>query len=178
MNPFIYFRRLILFLFFLYGFHAQAISLQTYGRYLKNGSGDTIILRGVNYALIDDGSISLANPTQYQNKINQVVMTGANCIRLPWYTSGTHWRDLPSSGGTAGTVQGYVTNGHLSNIIAYCHSKGLLVILELHDGTCSNNWTYFNSTGTGRRDRIREHLEQTLGRPVDAALDALIKEAP
>ena len=31
---------------------------------------------------------------------------------------------------------------------------------------------------TGRRDRIREHLEQTLGRPIDPALDALIKEAP
>ncbi|HPI54021.1 MAG TPA: cellulase family glycosylhydrolase [Chitinophagaceae bacterium] len=146
MHAFIYVRRTILFLLCLYGFHAHAISLQTYGRYLKNGSGDTIILRGVNYALIDDGSISLANPTQYQNKINQVAMTGANCIRLPWYTSGTHWRDLPSSGGTAGTVQGYVTNGHLSNIISYCHSKGLIVILELHDGTCSNNWTYFNST--------------------------------
>lgn len=125
---------------------AQSVSLQTYGRYLKNGSGDTIILRGVNYALIDDGSISLSNASQYQNKINQVAMTGANCIRLPWYTSGTHWRDIPASGGTAGTVQGYVTNGHLSNIISYCHSKGLIVILELHDGTCSNNWTYFNTT--------------------------------
>lgn len=121
-------------------------SLQTNGRYLMNSSGDTIILRGVNYPLIDDGSISLANPAQYQAKIDQFVMTGANCIRLPWYTSGTHWRDLPGSGGTAGTVQGYLTNGHLSNIIAYCHAKGLIPILEIHDGTCSNNWTYFNST--------------------------------
>ena len=120
-------------------------TLKVEGKQLTLVNGDTITLRGINYPLIDDGAVSLSNATQYQHKIDQAALTGANCIRLPWYTNGKHWRDVQ----TPGTVNGYLTNGHLSNIIGYCIQKGMIPILELHDPgfiTCSNDWNYFNTT--------------------------------
>ncbi|WP_161627183.1 cellulase family glycosylhydrolase [Flavobacterium subsaxonicum] len=127
------------------GFSQTPQTLRVINKQLTLTNGDTVTLRGINYPLIDDGGISLSNAAQYQHKIDQAALTGANCIRLPWYTNGKHWRDVQ----TPGTINGYVNNGHLSNIIGYCIQKGMIPILELHDPgfiTCSNDWTYFNST--------------------------------
>lgn len=125
-------------------------TLKTVGRNLTLTNGQNIILRGINYPIINEGSISLSNPSQYRAYIDQVALTGANTIRLPWYTSGQNWRDQPANGGTPGTIDGYVNNGHLSNIVAYCILKGMIPILSIHDDdyiTCKdNNWSYFNST--------------------------------
>ncbi|MFL9843663.1 cellulase family glycosylhydrolase [Flavobacterium rhizosphaerae] len=120
-------------------------TLKVYGKNLKTVLWQDVVLRGINYPIIDDGNISLSNASQYQHKIDQAAMTGANCIRIPWYTDGQHWRDQMAPG----TINGYVNNGHLSNITAYCIQKGMIPILEIHDPgniTCSNNWTYFNTT--------------------------------
>ncbi|MBD3582994.1 T9SS type A sorting domain-containing protein [Flavobacterium selenitireducens] len=121
---------------------AQQTTLEVNGKILTTVSGQELTLRGLNYPIIDDGTISLANATQYQHKIDQAALTGANAIRIPWYTNGTHWRDVQ----TAGTISGYVNNGHLSNVLAYCHTKGMIPILEIHNATCSNDWNYFNNT--------------------------------
>ncbi|WP_290843095.1 cellulase family glycosylhydrolase [Flavobacterium sp.] len=121
---------------------AQQTTLEVNGKVLTTVSGQQITLRGINYPIIDDGTISLSNATQYQHKIDQAALTGANAIRIPWYTNGTHWRDVQ----TPGTISGYVNNGHLGNILAYCHTKGMIPILEIHNATCSNDWTYFNNT--------------------------------
>lgn len=105
-------------------------------------------MRGVNYPLINQGNISLSNAASYQFYIDEVAKTGANTIRIPWYTNEQNWRDIPASGGTAGTVNGYVVNGHLSNIIAYCITKGMTPILSIHDDsftTCKTGWTHFNT---------------------------------
>jgi mannan endo-1,4-beta-mannosidase len=123
-------------------------TLKVVGQNLTTPSGQTVVLRGVNYPIINEGSISLSNPTQYQAYIDQVALTGANCIRIPWYTNGQSWRDQPANGGTAGTVDGYVNGGHLNNIIAYCISKNMVPILSIHDDsyiTCNQNWSYFNT---------------------------------
>ena len=104
-------------------------------------------MRGVNYPLINEGSISLSNAAQYQSYIDQVALTGANSIRIPWNTSGQHWRDRPQFG-VAGTLNGYVNNGHLSNIIAYCITKGMIPVLSIHDEdfiTCKTDWNHFNT---------------------------------
>lgn len=121
---------------------AQQSTLEVNGKVLTTISGQEITLRGLNYPIIDDGSISLSNTSQYQHKIDQAALTGANAIRIPWYTNGTHWRDVQ----TPGTVSGYVNNGHLSNILSYCHTKGMIPILEIHNATCSNDWNLFNNT--------------------------------
>lgn len=120
--------------------HAQQTTLQVLGKNLMTTSGQTVTLRGINYPIIDDGSISLSNMTQYRHKIDEAAKTGANAIRLPWYTDGTHWRDVQ----TPGTLNGYISNGHLSDLLGYCHTKGMIPILEIHNLTCSNNWNGFN----------------------------------
>ncbi|AEA46016.1 cellulase family glycosylhydrolase [Fluviicola taffensis] len=129
----------------------QQNTLQVVGKNLTSINGQNIILRGVNYGLINQGDISLADAAGYQSYIDEVANTGANAVRIPWYTSGQNWRDIPGppNNGTPGTVDGYVTNGHLSNIIAYCISKKMIPILSIHDDsyiTCKDNWAYFNST--------------------------------
>lgn len=123
-------------------------TLKVVGRNLTLTTGQTIVLRGVNYPIINEGAISLSNPAQYQPYIDQVALTGANAIRIPWYTNGQSWRDQPANGGVAGTVNGYVTGGHLNNIVAYCITKGMIPILSIHDDsyiTCNQSWTHFNS---------------------------------
>lgn len=130
---------------------SQQNTLQVVGKNLTSINGQNIILRGVNYGLINQGDISLDNAAGYQSYIDEVANTGANAVRIPWYTNGQNWRDIPGppTNGTPGTVDGYVTNGHLSNIIAYCISKKMIPILSIHDDsyiTCKDNWPYFNST--------------------------------
>lgn len=150
-------------LFVFLGF-LQALFCQTFqveGKTLTSGSGQEIILRGINYPIIDDGNISLSNTSQYQHKIDQAAMTGANALRIPWYTDGTHWRDKQ----VPGTVSGYVSNGHLGGILAYCHEKGMIPVPEIHNATCSNDWNYFNNTVMSWRnsavvlDLIENHKE-------------------
>ena len=121
---------------------AQQATLKVVGKNLTTTTGQTLTLRGINYPIVDDGTISLANMTQYRHKIDEAAKTGANSIRLPWYTPGTHWRDVQ----TPGTLTGYLSNGHLSDLIGYCHTKGMIPILEVHNLTCSNAWTSFNNT--------------------------------
>ena len=123
-------------------------TMKVVGHNLTTPAGQTVVLRGVNYPIINEGSISLSNPAQYQAYIDQVALTGANAIRIPWYTNGQSWRDQPASGGTPGTVNGYVANGHLNNMVAYCISKNMIPILSIHDDThitCHTDWNHFNT---------------------------------
>lgn len=136
-------------MFLFLGTASSAQNLQVIGTQLQDSLGNEVILRGVNYPIINQGEISLANVAGYKSYIDQVALTGANSIRIPWYTDGQNWRDKPAEGGTPGTVDGYVQNGHLSNIIAYCIEKNMIPILSIHDDefiTCKDNWAYFNST--------------------------------
>ena len=133
---------LILLLSVLLSAKAQQTTLQVAGKNLVTTSGQTVILRGINYPIIDDGNISLSVMSQYHHKIDEAAKTGANVIRLPWYTDGTHWRDNI----TPGTINGYLTNGNLSDLLGYCHTKGMIPVLEIHNATCSNDWNYFNMT--------------------------------
>lgn len=133
--------------FFVVG---QNSTLKTNGQNLTLSNGQTIILRGVNYPIINQGDIDLTSPAGYQQYIDEVALTGANSIRIPWYTNGQNWRDIPAQGGVPGTVNSIVENGHLNAIISYCIQKKMIPILSIHDDdflTCKdNNWAYFNTT--------------------------------
>lgn len=136
----------VLFLFIsVFSAQAQNDVLKVENQNLVTPNGQTLILRGVNYPILDEGSISISNASQYQYYIDQVALTGANAIRIPWYTDGKHWRDNPLYG-APGTLEGYIDNGHLSNLLGYCREKGMIPILEIHDVTCSNNWNELLTT--------------------------------
>src|SRR5690606_8910405 len=112
------------------------------GKDLYTNNGQKITLRGINYPIIDEGLGTLGNQAQYRMKIEEASKTGANAIRIPWFTNGQHWLDIQNPG----TIDGFVNDGTLSDIISYSHQQGMIPILELHDVTCSNNWDLFNTT--------------------------------
>ncbi len=120
---------------------SQAQYLKVEGKTLKTANGTPLILKGMNYPILDDGDVDFNVASTYQTKINEFVKTGANAIRIPWNTNGVHWRDV----NVPGTLQSYIDNGKLAAFIDYCTSKGLYTILEIHDLTCTNDWATFNT---------------------------------
>lgn len=124
-------------------------NLQVVGNQLQDSLGNEVILRGVNYPIIDDYSIQLNNYSSVEAKIDQVALSGANCIRFPWYTDGTHYKDqmdpVTNPGYGPGTLESYVTNGHLSHMLQYTYSKGMIPILEIHNLTGGNDHAEFQS---------------------------------
>lgn len=127
--------------------------LQVSGKSLKDANGNTIILRGINYPVIDDYNVELDNHATIEHKIDQVALAGGNCIRFPWYVNGTHYKDglnpadNPAFG--PGTTESYVNNGHLSHMLQYTYSKGMIPILEIHNLTGASDHTVFQNVVMG-----------------------------
>lgn len=140
---------------------SQQTTLKVVGKNLTLTNGQNIILRGVNYPFIDDGALDMTNPVSYKSRIDELAKTGANCIRIMWYTDGSHWRDRPADGGTPGTMNGYVNNGHLNNAVAYCITKNMIPILEIHNLTGSDDWVAFENKAMNfwRSPAIRTLIE-------------------
>lgn len=131
---------LLIWVFYLTASNAQTMHVE--GKDLYTVGGQMVTLRGINYPIIDEGMGTLGNPMQYKMKIEEAARTGANAMRIPWFTNGNHWLDQQNPG----TVDGLLNDGTLSDIISYTHQQGMIPILELHDVTCSNDWDVFNST--------------------------------
>lgn len=165
-------KNLIYLLFCILSFESWAQTMYTNGKDLHLANGQKIILRGINYPLIDEGLGTLGNPAMYKTKIDEAAKTGANAMRIPWYSNGTHWLDINQPG----TIENLVQNGTLSDIIKYTYQKGMIPILELHDPnlygangeileyriTCSNNWDYFNTVVRNfwKSDAIKNLIEE------------------
>jgi mannan endo-1,4-beta-mannosidase len=95
------------------------------GKNILGPCGDTLILRGINYAPYNWGW----SPTQL--RINEIALSGANCVRLVWYKT-------PATG-TPTTTYTNLTN--LDSVLSKCIQNKLIPILDLHDQTCQNNTT-------------------------------------
>lgn len=124
----------------------KAQHMEISGKDITDVNGHVITLRGMNFPIMDVGSVNLNTPATYTYLIDEFAKTGSNVIRIPWNTNGVHWRDQPAHGGTPGTMDGYIANGKLGELIDYCCSKNIFVILEIHDGTSQNDWVNFNNT--------------------------------
>ncbi|MGL4599571.1 MAG: cellulase family glycosylhydrolase, partial [Bacteroidia bacterium] len=89
------------------------------GRYILGPCHDTLLLRGVNYAIYNWGySIN-------QNKLAEIAQSGANTVRLVWYAN---------SGGPE-----YSNFVALDSALSKCVQHKLIAVLELHDQTCANS---------------------------------------
>jgi mannan endo-1,4-beta-mannosidase len=99
----------------------QTISVNS--KYILGPCGDTLILRGVNYAPYNWGW----SPSQLN--INQVALSGANAIRIVWYKN--------PSGTTPISTYSNLTN--LDSVLSKCVQNKLVPIVGLHDLTCQNN---------------------------------------
>lgn len=94
-------------------------TIHTSGRYILGNCGDTLILKGINYAPYNWGYSS------NQLRMDQIALTGANAVRIPWYASGT-----PAL---------YANYVYLDSAISKCIQKDMIPIVELHDQTCQNS---------------------------------------
>lgn len=110
----------LLFLTILSQIMAQpSATIHTSGRYILGNCGDTLLLKGVNYAPYNWGYSS------NQLRMNQIALTGANAVRIPWYASGT-----PAL---------YADYVYLDSAISKCIQHDMIPIIELHDQTCQNS---------------------------------------
>src|ERR1700722_17076919 len=67
---------------FLYNVKGNGpLTIQANASYLIGICGDTIVLRGINYAAFNWGNDFT------DDRFSEIAMTGANCIRIPWYSS-------------------------------------------------------------------------------------------
>ena len=98
--------------------HGQTATITTSGRYILGVCGDTIMLRGVNYAPYNWGYDSS------QHRFDQIALTGANAVRIPWYSSN------PAP---------FYTDAMLDSAIGICIRNKMVPILELHDLSCDPN---------------------------------------
>ena len=92
------------------------------GKNILGPCGDTLTLRGVNYAPYNWGW----SPTQL--RISNIAQSGANCVRLVWYKN-------PASG-TPTTV--YTNLTYLDSALSKCIQNNMIPIVDLHDLTCTN----------------------------------------
>ena len=113
---------------FLTGFIAiaQTSTIHVNGRYIIGPCNDTIILKGINYAPYNWGW----SPNELQ--IDQIALSNANCVRLPWYI-------ITPDGATPQST--FNNLDYLDSAISKCIQYKMIPIIELHDQTCSDDTT-------------------------------------
>ncbi|MBL7818239.1 MAG: cellulase family glycosylhydrolase [Saprospiraceae bacterium] len=99
------------------------------GRFLTDICGNSVILRGVNVAPHNWGY----GPLTSANEISEIKKTGANTVRLAWYTQ------VSDPNQTQFTLQ------NLDNVLSYCLQNQLVAIVDLHDLTTKDNAAQFQS---------------------------------
>ncbi len=104
---------------------AQVVpTIHVSGRYILGPCDDTLILKGVNYAPYNWGW------TSSQLRLNQIVLSGANCVRMPWYV-------VTPDGAVPQAV--YNNLVLLDSALSKCVQYKMIPIIELHDQTCANS---------------------------------------
>lgn len=93
------------------------------GKNIIGPCGDTLLLKGVNYAPYNWGW----SPSDL--RINQIGLSGSNCVRIVWYKNG--------SSGTPASTYSNITL--LDSVLSKCIQNKLIPIIELHDQTCQNS---------------------------------------
>jgi len=101
---------------------AQSQYIHTNGMYILGPCGDTLLLRGLNYAPYNWGYD--INSLQ----LDQIVQSGANIVRMDWY-----WNNPDPN---AIVYQNYTA---LNNAISQCVQNKMIAVLEIHDYTCSTD---------------------------------------
>lgn len=105
--------------------NAQIGTIKTSGKHILGPCGDTLILRGINYAVYNWGW------SPNENYTSEIAKTGANCIRINWYVNA----------GNATPTALYNDYSKLDSAILIAVRNKMIVILDLHDETCKNSPT-------------------------------------
>jgi len=96
------------------------------GKHIIAPCGDTIIPKGVNYAVYGWGW------NTDENLFPEIAKSGANCVRIPWYKTNN--------------ATAYSNLALLDSALARCIREKMIPMLELHDMTCTNDATAIINT--------------------------------
>lgn len=100
------------------GCNSNPSYLKVVGSNIKNKCGTNLLIRGVNFTGYFQYDINDRMTTI--NRINQIKMTGANTVRLPWLSSTQYSRDYKV----------------LDTLIRRIIEKKMIVMVDYHDLTC------------------------------------------
>ncbi|MES2774059.1 MAG: cellulase family glycosylhydrolase [Bacteroidota bacterium] len=110
-------------------------SLFVAGRFLYNHCNEKIILRGVNYSVLDDWDFP-ANMNNGNERSIEIEKSGANCVRLQWYNN------------YAQLARPAYNLVHLDSLLTRSKRLHIIPIVGLWDMTCSNDWGSFTNVIT------------------------------
>jgi mannan endo-1,4-beta-mannosidase len=96
------------------------------GKHIISPCGDTIVLKGVNYAAYSWGW------NTSENLFPEIAKSGANCVRIVWYKT----NNAPA----------YANLALLDSALSRCIQYKMIPVLELHDVTCNNDTTAIINT--------------------------------
>jgi len=96
------------------------------GKHIIAPCGDTIVPKGVNYAVYGWGWNTA------ENLFPEIAKSGANCVRIVWYKNNA--------------APAYSNLALLDSALARCVREKMIPILELHDMTCGNDATAIIAT--------------------------------
>lgn len=96
------------------------------GKHIIASCGDTIIPKGVNYAVYGWGW------NTSENLFPEIAKSGANCVRIVWYKTNS--------------APAYSNLALLDSALSRCIQQKMIPILELHDVTCNNDTTAIIAT--------------------------------
>ena len=95
------------------------------GKNLYDSQSQPLVLRGVNYSVMDDWGFPATD------LISEIEKSGANTIRLQWYKT---YAARPA-----------YTATDLDNLLTKCKTNRIIPILELHDITCQADANLINT---------------------------------
>ena len=111
---------------------AQPDSLYVSGRFIYNHYNEQIILKGVNYSVLDDWDFP-ANMNNGNERLVEIEKSNANTVRIQWYNN---------YGQPSRPTYNLV---HLDSLLTRCARFKMVPVVGLWDMTCSNDWSNFNS---------------------------------
>lgn len=100
----------------------------TQGKDIYAPNGQKMILKGVNYPVLDDWDFPASD------LITEIEKSGANAVRLSWYI------DYPS--------RPTYTLTDLDNLLTKCKNNRMVPILDIHDFTCEADMSLLNTAVT------------------------------
>ncbi|ADW68414.1 cellulase family glycosylhydrolase [Granulicella tundricola] len=109
---------------------ALKATLNVKGRFLYDRQGNKVVLRGVDYQALDQWKYPGID------YLDEVLQTGANAIRIPWY------KVYPTKG------RGAFTIGNLTNLIDRCVAAKVIPIVEFADFTSNAKMSLLSTVVT------------------------------
>jgi hypothetical protein len=120
------------FFLFTIALFAQADTMYINGRFLYNNHNEQIILKGVNYSLLDDWNFP-GNMNTGNERTSEIAKSKANAVRIQWYNN------------YGNAMRPAYALKDLDSVMSRCARNKMIPIPELHDVTCTNNYTNFTN---------------------------------